>query len=54
MPDTLLYLCTINNDIVRKSIAEPVLDAFWDEDPKIKVENLFLIFSEIYIDDIFR
>ena len=54
MPDVLSRFRTINDDTVRESIAEPVLDAFWDKDPEIKVENLFLILSEVYIDDIFQ
>ncbi len=54
MPNVLLYLRIINDDIVYKSIVESVLDTFWDKNLKIKVENFFLIFSEIYIDNIFR
>ncbi len=52
--DALSRLHTISDDTVCKNIAEPVLDAFWDEDLKIKVENLFLILSKVYIDDIFQ
>ncbi len=53
MPDVLLHLCTMGDDIVRESIVEPALDTFWDEDLRIKVERIFFIFSEIYMDDIF-
>ncbi len=50
----LLRLRTMGDNVVRKSIVEPVLDVFWDEDPEIEVERVFFIFFEIYIDDIFR
>ncbi len=53
IPDVLSYLHIINDDTIRKNIVEPILDIFWDENLEIEVENLFLIFSEIYIDDIF-
>src|SRR6266699_68217 len=33
----LLRLRTMGDNVVRKSIVEPVLDVFWDEDPEIEV-----------------
>jgi len=54
MPDVLLYLRTIGDNVVWKSTVEPTLDILWDEDLEIEVRGVFFIFSEIYIDDIFR
>jgi len=54
MPDTLSRLCTIGDDVVRKNIVKPILDTFWDKDPKIEVKGIFFIFSEIYINNILR
>src|SRR6266699_5070031 len=46
MFDVLSYFRIINDDTVYKNIAESVLDALWDEDLEIEVENLFFIFFE--------
>ncbi len=54
IPNALSCLRIINDDTVRKNIVESILNIFWDEDPGIEVENLFLILSKIYIDDILR
>ena len=51
MPDALSRLCTMGDDVVRESTVEPVLDALWDEDLGIEIGGVFLILSEIYMDD---
>ncbi len=45
VPDALLYLRVLGDDIVYKDDVEPILDVLWDEDPGINPEEVLLLYS---------